>query len=103
MTGDIDMKILKLTPAIKDNIWGGTRLSKEFEMVSLADRQAEAWVLSCHGDGESTIENTDFKGRTLSDVLSNEGKGYLGTNFQRLCVQSQACGCRQIFCSKKRA
>lgn len=74
------MKILKLTPAIKDNIWGGTRLSKEFEMVSFADRQAEAWVLSCHSDGESIIENTEFKGRTLSDVLSNEGKNYLGTN-----------------------
>lgn len=74
------MKILKLTPAIKDNIWGGTRLSKEFEMVSFTDRQAEAWVLSCHGDGECIIENTDFKGRTLSDVLACEGKDYLGTN-----------------------
>lgn len=77
------MKILKLTPAIKDNIWGGTRLSKEFEMVSFTDRQAEAWVLSCHGDGECIIENTDFKGRTLSDVLANEGKGYLGTNCEK--------------------
>ena len=74
------MKILKLSPTIKDYIWGGTRLSREFEMVSFTDRQAEAWVLSCHGDGECTIENTDFKGRTLSDVLANEGKGYLGTN-----------------------
>ena len=74
------MKILKLSPTIKDYIWGGTRLSREFEMVSFTDKQAEAWVLSCHGDGECTIENTDFKGRTLSDVLSNEGKSYLGTN-----------------------
>ena len=74
------MKILKLSPTIKDYIWGGTRLTKEFEMVSFTDRQAEAWVLSCHSDGECTIENTDFKGRTLSDVLGNEGKTYLGTN-----------------------
>ena len=74
------MKILKLSPTIKDYIWGGTRLSREFEMVSFTDKQAEAWVLSCHGDGECTIENTDFKGRTLSDVLSNECKSYLGTN-----------------------
>jgi mannose-6-phosphate isomerase len=77
------MKILKLSPTIKDYIWGGTRLTKEFEMVSFTDRQAEAWVLSCHGDGECTIENTDFKGRTLSDVLSNEGKDYLGTNCKK--------------------
>ena len=77
------MKILKLSPTIKDYIWGGTRLSREFEIVSFTDRQAEAWVLSCHGDGECTIENTDFKGRTLSDVLSNEGKDYLGTNCEK--------------------
>lgn len=77
------MKILKLSPTIKDYIWGGTRLSREFEMVSFTDRQAEAWVLSCHGDGECIIENTDFKGRTLSDVLKNEGKDYLGTNCKK--------------------
>lgn len=77
------MKILKLRPTIKDYIWGGTRLSKEYGMVSYTDRQAEAWVLSCHGDGECEIENGDFKGRTLSDVLSNEGKGYLGTNCKK--------------------
>ena len=58
------MKILKLTPAIKDNIWGGTRLSKEFEMVSFTDRQAEAWVLSCHGDGECIIENIAPENKT---------------------------------------
>lgn len=77
------MKILKLTPAIKDNIWGGTRLSEEFGMVSFADRQAEAWVLSCHESGPNIIENGEFKGRTLEDVLSNEGKEYLGTNCEK--------------------
>ena len=77
------MKILKLTPAIKDYIWGGTRLSKEFDYVTFTDRQAEAWVLSCHSAGESIIENGDFKGRTLSDVLKNEGKGYLGKNCEK--------------------
>lgn len=77
------MKILKLTPAIKDYIWGGTRLSKEFDMVTFTDRQAEAWVLSCHSAGESIIENGEFKGRTLSDVLKNEGKNYLGTNCEK--------------------
>ncbi len=77
------MKILKLTPAIKDYIWGGTRLSKEFDMVTFTDRQAEAWVLSCHSAGESVIENGEFKGRTLSDVLKNEGRNYLGKNCEK--------------------
>lgn len=74
------MKILKLTPPTKDYIWGGTRLSKEYGILSFDDRQAEAWMLSCHEAGQCVIENGEFKGRTLSDVLENEGKAYMGTN-----------------------
>lgn len=77
------MKILKLTPAVKDYIWGGTRLSKEFDIVSFTDKQAEAWVLSCHEDGENIISGGAFDGRTLKDVLENEGREYLGTNCKK--------------------
>lgn len=76
----INLKPLKLSPAIKDYIWGGTRLSKEFDYVTYLDRQAEAWVLSCHEDGDCVIENSAFKGRTLRDVLSSDGKDYVGKN-----------------------
>lgn len=76
----LKMKPLKLSPAIKDYIWGGTRLSREFDYFAMTDRQAEAWVLSCHPDGECIVENTAFKGRTLSDVLSAEGRDYTGTD-----------------------
>ena len=71
---------LKLKPAFKDYIWGGNRLTRSFGMDSPYDKTAEAWVLSCHPDGENEIENGVFAGRTLSDVLSNEGKSWLGTN-----------------------
>ncbi|MBR2419015.1 MAG: mannose-6-phosphate isomerase, class I [Clostridia bacterium] len=77
------MKILKLTPAIKDYIWGGTRLSKEFDMVSFTDRQAEAWVLSCHEAGHSIVENGEDKGKTLSEVIAEKGKDCLGTNCEK--------------------
>ena len=77
------MKILKLTPAIKDYIWGGTRLSKEFDMVAFTDRQAEAWVLSCHEAGHSIVENGEDKGKTLAEVISEKGKGCLGTNCEK--------------------
>ena len=65
---------------MKDYIWGGTRLSKEFDLPAEGERQAEGWMLSCHPDGENIIENGAFAGRTLSDVLAHEGKGYLGTH-----------------------
>ncbi len=79
----INLKPLKLSPAIKDYIWGGTRLSKEFDYVTYLDRQAEAWVLSCHEDGDCVIENSAFKGRTLRDVLSSDGKNYVGKNGEK--------------------
>lgn len=77
------MKILKLIPPVKDYIWGGTRLSKEYDITSFCDRQAEAWMLSCHKDGESVISGGPYDGRTLSDVLSNEGKSFLGKNCEK--------------------
>ena len=77
------MKILKLTPAIKDYIWGGTRLSKEFDMVSFTDRQAEAWVLSCHEAGHSIVENGEDNGKTLAEVIAEKGKSCLGTNCEK--------------------
>ncbi len=83
MKGLVYMKPIKLTPAIKDYIWGGTRLSKEFDYPAEGDRQAEAWVLSCHPDGECLVENTSFKGETLSDVLSEEGSDFSGTDCKK--------------------
>ena len=70
---------LKLKPALKDYIWGGNRLPRLFDIESPYDKTAEAWVLSCHPDGENVIENGAFAGRTLSDVLAHEGKAYCGS------------------------
>lgn len=71
---------LKLSPAFKNYIWGGNRLIRAFGMDSPYEKTAEAWVLSCHPDGENVIQNGAFAGRTLSDVLQNEGKSWLGTH-----------------------
>ena len=58
-----------LTPAVKDYLWGGTRLSREYGLDSTKQKQAEGWMLSCHKDGESIIANGEFSGCTLSDVI----------------------------------
>lgn len=77
------MKPLKLIPSVKDYIWGGTRLSKEYGVASSLERQAEAWVLSCHKDGESIISGGRFDGLPLSQVFSGEGRDYLGKNCEK--------------------
>lgn len=75
--------IMKLEAPCKDYIWGGNRLRNEFGKKSDADKIAESWELSCHKDGESVVSNGEFKGKTLSEVITECGKEILGTNCQR--------------------
>lgn len=72
------MSILRLKPACKDYLWGGNRLCTDFHIQSEISPLAEAWVLSCHSDGLSVIENGDFRGKTLAQYISSKGKEVLG-------------------------
>ncbi len=72
--------ILKLKPALKDYLWGGTKLKTDFGFESDMEKLAEGWMLSCHKDGENIVENGKFKGKTLSEVISACGKDILGRN-----------------------
>lgn len=70
---------LLLKPAVKDNLWGGTRLIEEFGYEG-KDIAAEAWVLSCRPDGPAVIQNGELKGNTLSDAVTLWGNAALGKN-----------------------
>lgn len=74
---------LKLIAPCKDYIWGGKRLKKEYGKLSDKDNIAESWELSCHKDGESVIENGEFKGMTLTQYIEQEGKSVLGICCER--------------------
>jgi mannose-6-phosphate isomerase len=62
---------LKLTPAFKDYLWGGTRLADEYGKHTPLRPVAEAWELSCHPDGLSVVQNGALAGQTLTDVLAS--------------------------------
>ena len=62
------MEMVKLSPFVADNIWGGTRLITEYGIKTDKDPAAEAWVLSCHPAGPSTVLNGKYKGKTLQEV-----------------------------------
>lgn len=68
------MYIMKLKPALKDNIWGGTRLKTEYKMKTDLDIVAEAWTLSCHKDGPDTVENGEYAGQVFHDVVEKIGR-----------------------------
>ena len=74
---------LKLIPAFKDYIWGGTKLRTDFNKACDLDKVAESWELSCHKEGNSVIANGEFKGLTLAEYVAKEGREVLGTNCSR--------------------
>ncbi len=82
-TVNIKIEPVKLIPAFKDYLWGGTRLKEEFNKKSDFDIVAESWELSAHKDGESVIASGEFKGIPLSKYVEKLGKGILGTNAEK--------------------
>ena len=77
------MAVIKLEPAFKDYIWGGTRLRDDFGKRCDFDKVAESWELSCHKDGPSVVAEGKDKGLTLQQYIDKYGKGVLGTNCGR--------------------
>ncbi len=71
---------IKLKPALKDYLWGGTRLKTEYNMQTDLNPVAEAWVLSAHKDGESVAVNGEYKALTLSEIIEKTGGEVLGNN-----------------------
>ena len=72
------MQPIKLKPAFKDYIWGGTRLRDDYKMESDKNPLAEAWVLSCHKDGQSVGTEGEYDGKTLSEIIDILGEECLG-------------------------
>lgn len=77
------MSIIKLKPAFKDYIWGGTRLRDDFGKECDYDKVAESWELSCHKDGASVVENGEYAGLTLAEYIEKAGRSVLGTDCEK--------------------
>lgn len=75
------MGIYKLTPATKDNIWGGNKL-RRYGKESDKDRIAESWELSFTDGGEARI----FDGRTMKEAFPRECWGTSADRFHAFPV-----------------
>lgn len=78
----VSSPIVKLDPAFKDNLWGGTKLRTVFGKKCDYDVIGESWELSAHPDGQSRIANGRFKGLLFNDYLARIGKDALGWKCQ---------------------
>lgn len=76
------MEIIRLKPACKDYLWGGTKLREQYHISCKCQPLAEAWVLSCHKDGVSVVASGNHAGTPFPTYLKIMGKEILGQNCQ---------------------
>ncbi len=65
------LRPLKLKPAVRSYIWGGTKLKEIWGKESDTDTIAECWELSMYTDSESIIDDPAFYEYTLSKLQRN--------------------------------
>ena len=69
---------LLLKAPLKDYLWGGRRLIEEFGFKTEKEKAAEAWMLSCHKDGNSVVRNGELAGLSLQQAIEIWGAEALG-------------------------
>ncbi|MDR2686852.1 MAG: class I mannose-6-phosphate isomerase, partial [Oscillospiraceae bacterium] len=66
-----DRQPMKLRPHVSETVWGGNRLAENFNIDPQGRANtAEAWALSAHPKGCSTVEDGPFAGRTLARLFA---------------------------------
>ena len=71
-------ELVRLEPAFKDNLWGGTRLRDVYGKKCNYDVIAESWELSTHKAGQSVVATGKSKGLMLGEYIDRFGRGILG-------------------------
>lgn len=77
---------LKLTPAVKEILWGGDKLKTAYGKKADFEKLAESWELTVRPDGMNVIENGEYAGMTLGEYIDKAtyaviGEGYDGDRF----------------------
>ena len=63
--------ILKVNPVFKEMIWGGHKLKDVYGYDIPSDHTGECWAISAHKNGDCTIADGEFEGKTLSWLFEN--------------------------------
>ncbi|MCU0104106.1 class I mannose-6-phosphate isomerase [Acholeplasma vituli] len=63
-------EVLFLSPEFKYRIWGGTRLKEFYNQTLPFENTGEAWAISAHKNGPSTVLNGPYKSMTLDHLYS---------------------------------
>ena len=63
-----------------EKIWGGRDLENFRKNLPDGDI-GESWDIACHPNGTGVVSNGEFKGKSLKELIEQEGKALLGKNY----------------------
>lgn len=55
-------------PVFQERIWGGNRLREQFGYDIPSEQTGECWAISAHPNGQTTVINEPFRGKTLGEL-----------------------------------
>lgn len=67
----MEKELIFLEPVLKETIWGGDRIKKDFGIQKATDSTGESWCISAHENGDCIVKNGMYKGKTLSYLWKN--------------------------------
>lgn len=91
----IKKEILFLNPVCTHNIWGGTRLRKEFGYPVEGDDIGECWGISAHPNGDGSIRNGVFAGMKLSEVWTEHPEIFGNLDYDRFPLLTKIIDARE--------
>ena len=69
---------IKFVPILQEKIWGGEKLTSQFNKKSSAQKIGESWELSGVENCISVVANGEFKGLTLVDLIQQFTSSFVG-------------------------
>ncbi len=70
---------LRFRPLFRRYLWGGRRLGTALgKAIGAGDDYAESWEIVDHGDDQSVVEAGSLAGRTLGELVREQGGSLLG-------------------------
>lgn len=66
-------------PVYKEIIWGGQNLKTLLNKEVPFEKTAESWEVCCHKNGMSIVENGEYKGKSINEVIDLHKVELLGT------------------------
>ena len=81
--------IVKLKPALKSYLWGGTKLKAKWNKQTDSATLSESWELSFHPDGLAAVIGGKYDGKPLAEVAARADWGRNSAEFPFFPVLSK--------------